>query len=370
MKKSTHPISPIALAFVFTLVLCSLCGAQAITDSIPPIQPPQFTVGVQTIAKGMVAPNFAINAPEQPKFLYVVDQTGQLWRVNLTSTNKKADLFLDTSSLLVPLGIASLGGYDERGFLGLAFHPDYATNGLFYTYTSEPVGATADFTYPQVGANCPTPPDSLAPDHQNVVREWHVSNPSSSSSRPDAASRVVLRFDWGNFNHDGGMLTFGPDRMLYIGLGDGGGEDDQTCQVGVDGKTTIGHTIPQGNAQDPSNAYGKIFRIDPLGRTSTNGQYGVPANNPFVGQSGVLSEIYTYGQRNTFRFNFDPRSGRLEGNDVGQNDIEEIDIFTAGGNYGWRQKEATFTFDPAELRSPGSIATGTRSLTAQVLRQN
>jgi glucose/arabinose dehydrogenase len=348
------------MACALILSLSGISGAQSVTDSIPPINPPLFTVNVQTIAKGMTAPNLAINAPGSPNFLYVVDQPGQMWRVDLTSRNKNPLLFLDMSSMIVPLGIASLGGYDERGFLGLAFHPDYATNGLFYTYTSEPVAGAADFTFPPVGADCPTPPASLAPDHQNVVREWHVSNPTSSSSRPDPVSRVVIRFDWGNFNHDGGMLTFGLDKMLYIALGDGGGEDDQTCQVGVDGKTTIGHSA-RGNAQDTSNAYGKIFRVDPLGHNGTasaNGQYSVPTSNPLVGHAGSLPEIFAYGLRNTFRFSVDPRTGRLEGNDTGQNDIEEVDVLQAGGNFGWRQKEGTFLFNPEQFVITGFDSDG------------
>jgi Glucose / Sorbosone dehydrogenase len=349
MHKFLSASTRLVLICVFPLILSTISPADSVTDSIPPILPPQFTVDVKTVAKDMTAPNYAINAPGLRKFLFVVDQPGQLWRINLKSSSQTPTLFLDLSNLVIPLGIAKLGGYDERGFLGLAFHRDYAKNGLFYTFTSEPVSGPPDFTYPKVGADCPTKPDSLDPDHQNVVREWHVNDPMSASSRPDGASRVVLRFDWPNFNHDGGMLAFGPDKMLYISLGDGGGEDDQTCQIGVDGKPTIGHTQPQGNSQDPGNAYGKIFRIDPLGRTSGNGQYGVPSDNPFIGRPGFLPEIYTYGQRNTFRFNFDPRTGRIEGNDVGQNAIEEIDVIRAGGNYGWRVKEGTFLFDPAQF---------------------
>jgi hypothetical protein len=136
------------------------------------------------------------------------------------------------------------------------------------------------------------------------------------------------------FNHNGGALVFGQDHMLYVSLGDGGGADDQG----------VGH-VAQGNAQSlaPGNVLGKILRIDPLGRNSANGKYGIPPDNPFVGKGGA-DEIFAYGFRNPFRMSFDP-FGRLVVGDVGQNDIEEVDIVTSGGNYGWRVKEGTFLFD-------------------------
>jgi len=135
--------------------------------------------------------------------------------------------------------------------------------------------------------------------------------------------------------------------MLYISLGDGGAADDQG----------VGHS-PQGNGQDTSNVLGKILRIDPRGSNSANGQYGIPVDNPFFpggsppygGQNGcadgVCDEIYAYGFRNPFRFSFDRATGDLYVGDVGQNDIEEVDIVFPGGNYGWRIKEGSFCFEP------------------------
>jgi hypothetical protein len=144
-----------------------------------------------------------------------------------------------------------------------------------------------------------------------------------------------LRIDEPQFNHDAGALVFGPDGMLYIALGDGGAADDQG----------VGH-VPGGNGQEPGNILGTILRIDPNGSNSANGQYGIPADNPFVGMDGYLDEIFAYGFRNPFRFSFDMMSGEMYIGDVGQNDIEEIDIGVAGGNYGWRVKEGSFCFDP------------------------
>ena len=265
--------------------------------------------------------------------LFVVDQNGPLWAVNTTTGAKT--LFADFRSLLVPLGIGGPGTYDERGFLGLAFHPDYAVNGRLYTYTSEPARPNPDFT---------TLPGDVAPDHENVVREWRVPNPTDPTSVVDmSSSRILLRSYHPQFNHNAGALNFGPDNLLYIAIGDGGSADDQGP----------GHA-PTGNGQRTDRVLGKILRINPLGRNARNRQYGIPADNPFVDRAGFLPEIYAYGFRNPFRFSFDAATGALIVGDVGQNDIEEVDIVEKGGNYGWRVKEGTFLFEPNGDR-PGFV---------------
>jgi glucose/arabinose dehydrogenase len=157
------------------------------------------------------------------------------------------------------------------------------------------------------------------------------------------SARELMRIDKPQFNHNGGALVFGPDKLLYISLGDGGNANDEGP----------GH-VPEGNAQSLSegNVLGKILRIDPLGSNSANGQYGLPADNPFVGKPGA-DEIYAYGFRNPFRMSFDNKTGRLWVGDVGQNNVEEVDVVRKGGNYGWRIKEGTFLFDTgAELPPP------------------
>jgi glucose/arabinose dehydrogenase len=143
-----------------------------------------------------------------------------------------------------------------------------------------------------------------------------------------------MRIDKPQANHNGGALAFGPDRLLYISLGDGGAGDDQGP----------GHA-PEGNAQSlaPGNVLGKILRIDPLGSNAANGAYGIPADNPFVGKAGA-DEIFAYGLRNPFRMSFDS-AGTLWAGDVGQGAIEEVNHIVAGGNYGWRIKEGSFLFD-------------------------
>jgi glucose/arabinose dehydrogenase len=190
-----------------------------------------------------------------------------------------------------------------------------------------------------------------------VISEWRVKRPGAQTLTFDPTSRrELLRIDEPQFNHNGGSLAFGPDENLYISVGDGGEADD----------LARGHAAG-GNGQSlaPGNVLGKVLRIDPRGHNSRNGRYGIPAGNP---RTGGEREIFAYGFRNPFRMSFDSRSGALYVGDVGQNDVEEVDVVTAGRNYGWPVKEGTFLFanrdtcDPAHGKgcayqdSPGSPA--------------
>ena len=291
-------------------------------------------IKLTTIASGLVAPNWGTAPPGDTNRLFVVDQPGNLIAVDLTTAAQT--VFLNVASLMVPLGIGGPGSYDERGFLGVAFHPLYQTNGLLYTYTSEPIGPPADFS---------TQPMGVPANHQSVIREWHVRNPGNPNSVVDPGStRVLLRIDQPQFNHNAGAINFGPDGMLYIALGDGGGADDKDGQSFIGGPI-VGHGCG-GNAQNTLVVLGKLLRINPTGNNSTNGQYGIPADNPFVGMAGFLPEIWAYGFRNPFRFSFDSLYGSLWMGDVGQNNIEEVDIVAPAYNYGWRAKEGSFFFQP------------------------
>ncbi|HZE13957.1 MAG TPA: PQQ-dependent sugar dehydrogenase, partial [Chthoniobacterales bacterium] len=244
--------------------------------------------------------------------------------------------FLDVSSRLVALMV----GYDERGLLGLAFHPGFADSSSpgfrkLYTYTSEPVTGAADFTVPNPNAfNC-----------QSVIAEWQVSAGDPDVVDP-ATRREVMRIDHPEFNHNAGQMVFRPsDHYLYISLGDGGNAND----VGD------GHDPSTGNGQKLTTVLGKVLRIDPLVPSaqpastdpiSANGKYRVPVSNPFVG-TGNVAEIFAYGFRNPFRFSFDAVTDKLIVADVGQDHIEEIDVVEPGKNYGWNKKEGTFLFNPA-----------------------
>lgn len=309
-------------ATVGTALYASAAFALPLTDAI--VQG-DIRIQLEPVATGLTAPNWGTTAPGQDGHLMVSDQNGILWKINLATGDKA--VFLDASDRLVPLGAFGPGTFDERGLLGIAFHPNYATNGLLYTYTSEPVNGDADFSTMPVG----TPAN-----HQSVITEWQVPNPTNPASVVDpTTAREVLRVDQPQFNHNGGALNFGPDGNLYISIGDGGGRDDE----GVGHGTT-------GNGQDASNVLGAILRINPLGSDSANGQYGIPGDNPFVSNPAAVDEIFAYGFRNPFRFSFDTGTGDLYVGDVGQDDIEEVDIVISGGNYGWNLKEGSFCFDP------------------------
>ena len=316
----------VTLLFGLTIVATAVASShEPIENPIPePITEGSVQVRLETVASGITAPLWGTAVSDRCHGgLFVVDQVGILWHVSMPSGQKT--VFLDVSDRLVPLGAFGPGSFDERGFLGVAFHPDYAVNGLLYTYTSEPVAGDADFS---------TIPAGETANHQAVVTEWQVSQPCRSIADADSA-REIIRIDEPQFNHDGGALNFGPDGLLYVALGDGGGRDDEG----------IGHS-PAGNGQDASNILGTIVRIDPNGHNSANSQYGIPADNPFVGQADHVEEIYAYGLRNPYRFSFDSQTGEMYIADVGQGDLEEVNIGWPGANYGWNTKEGSFCFDP------------------------
>jgi glucose/arabinose dehydrogenase len=317
-----------------------------LTTTFAPIRPGGLPIGLALVANELTAPLKGAVAPGLPNHLFVVDQVGKVWAVDLTTGVKTEFLNVGPTGLnrLVTLGVLGPNTFDERGLLGIAFHPNYATNGLLYTYTSEPNAGPP--TFPT------TLPPGSAPDHQNVVAEWQVVNPSNPALGVSSASRrELLRVDWPQFNHDGGDLAFGPDGFLYISMGDGGGADDADGQefVVADGALPantapmVGHQ-GDGNAQKLNTPLGKILRINVNGNNSANGQYGIPADNPFVTTPGAVREIYAFGFRNPFRMSFDTATGELYVGDVGQNDIEEVDRVIKGGNYGWNAKEGTLFF--------------------------
>jgi len=244
---------------------------QRLDNPIPaPIQKGPIRLRLKQIADGLTAPNWAVPIPGATEHLYVSDQDYKLWRINLANSTK--EIFLAISPPL-PLGIAGDGSYDERGLLGFAFHPQYAENGLWYTYTSEIAGDSSDFS---------TMPAGATPNHRSVITEMRSISPSLND--PPAAidfGRVLLTVDQPQFNHNGGALNFGPDNLLYIAFGDGGASDDEG----------IGHGT-EGNGQNPGNPLGSLLRIDPTGNNSSNGKYGIPNDNPLVSSGTALPETY------------------------------------------------------------------------------
>jgi len=213
------------------------------------IGPSLIQIDLETIAAGLTAPIDLQPDPEVPDRFYVVDQAGKIHVIDQGIL--QIEPFLDVTDRLVqPLGI--LGSFDEddfdeRGLLGLAFHPEFTDTSSpgyhkVYTYTSEPVGGSADFTVN-------LPPDQI--NHQSVITEWQLDR--GGRQVDPSTARVLMRIDQPQFNHNGGALVFGPDGYLYIALGDGGGAND----------TSDGHG-KEGNGQNINTVHGSILRIDPI----------------------------------------------------------------------------------------------------------
>jgi glucose/arabinose dehydrogenase len=237
--------------------------------------------------------------------IFVVEQKGRIMCFPNQPDVKKASVFLDI--------VKKVDSGGEKGLLGLAFHPDYKNNGFFYVnYTrSSPL--------------------------ETVISRFKV-NPVNPEVADAATEEILLRYSQPFSNHNGGKIAFGNDGYLYISAGDGGSGGD-----------------PHNNGQDLKSLLGKILRID-VNNPSDKRRYGIPHDNPFhANDKGYREEIYAYGIRNAWRFNFDTETGWLWAGDVGQNAIEEIDIIEKGGNFGWRIMEAEDCFKPRDCRKDNLI---------------
>lgn len=270
-------------------------GGSGVFDAVEAF--PNLSLGDALIMSGVPGDTRLVVANQSGKVLAFAPSAG----VSTTRT------IVDLASKIVSGG--------ERGLLGLAMDPNFATNRFFYVdYTRTSDGATVIARYTWVGG---------------------ATDAASLSSE-----KVILVIPQPAANHNGGMIAFGPDGFLYIAMGDGGGGNDQFH-----------------NGQNRNSLLGKILRID-VHPVNDATPYNVPSDNPFVGMAGWAPEIWSLGLRNPFRFSFDRGSGRLWAGDVGQDRTEEIDIITKGGNYGWPKYEGT-QLSPDPTNASSALAPGT-----------
>ncbi|EZH74674.1 hypothetical protein ATO12_12975 [Aquimarina atlantica] len=285
------------LFIIILLFICDYTHSQITYKSIFPNIDFEFPVEIQCINSGTDR-------------MFIVEQKGQIkvFPKNENVTSSQVKTFLNITDRV------QFSNGQELGLLGLAFHPNYNSNGYFYVYY------TKDSPVSGISTRMVLSRFSVRADNPNLA------DPNSEL--------VLFQFDKNqdNSNHNGGKIGFGPDSYLYISFGDGGGAND-----------------PKLNAQNKNTVFGSICRIDvdldgnnPVESNPIlpNGNYEIPSNNPFVGTDG-LDEIYAYGIRNTWKFSFDKPTGRMWGADVGQNAFEEINIIKNGKNYGWSRFEGT-----------------------------
>ena len=241
-----------------------------------------------------------------PDRLYLVLQPGRIMVFDDVPNPSATETFLDIRDRVSDRG-------NEEGLLGLAFDPDYRSNGYFFVYYS------------------------AASPRRSVIARYQ-SSPGTDSVDP-STGKIIMEIGQPFSNHNGGQITFGPDGYLYVSVGDGGSGGD-----------------PRGHGQNLGTLLGTILRID-VSALDETGSHAVPPDNPFVGVEGARPEIWAYGLRNPWRFSFDRETGALWTGDVGQNKLEEIDIIKPGANYGWNVMEGTSCFrnagcDSDELEPP------------------
>ncbi len=230
--------------------------------------------------------------------VFVGSQFGQIYWIEQADTQvEETNLFVDLSDR-----VEYKDRENEEGLLGLAFHPNFKTNGQFFVYYT-----------------------TKSRPHVSFISRF-TSKSEGHATADGATEELLLEIPQPFWNHNGGTIAFGPDGYLYIALGDGGKAND-----------------PLQTGQDPNNLLGSILRIDVDGK-SDGKKYAIPKDNPFAGTSGTQPEIYAKGVRNIWRMAFDPKNGQLWAADVGQNDWEEVNIIEKGGNYGWSLREAAHSF--------------------------
>src|SRR5687767_7164302 len=274
----------------------SLTACSSSTEP-PPVIEPEMSLRLEQVASGLNNPVYATSPPADSR-LFIVEQPG---RIRIIENGQLLTTpFLDITSRVLSGG--------ERGLLSVAFHPQYRTNGFFYVYFT---GSTGE----------------IRVERFTVSGNANVANPASA--------QVVLIVPHPRSNHNGGLAMFGPDGMLYLGLGDGGGGGD-----------------PDRNGQNINTLLGSILRLN----VDAGNPYSIPAGNPFAGRTDARPEIWAYGLRNPWRFAFDRQDGNLYVADVGQGSLEEVNVVssTRGAvNYGWNIMEGSSCFNASTCNRQG-----------------
>ncbi|HSH76454.1 MAG TPA: PQQ-dependent sugar dehydrogenase [Longimicrobiales bacterium] len=273
--------------------------------------------------------------------MFVNDMLGPIYSISYDG--RTVTRYIDTNDARWGYRIRADGR--ERGMQSFAFHPQFGRSGTpgygkFYTWVDiEDTGPQPDFRPGPDGQD----------SHDTVLLEWTARN-ASAATYDGGPPRELMRLEQPFGNHNAGQLGFNPTAepgdpdfgMLYMGVADGGSGGD-----------------PMNMSLDLRSAFGKIFRIDPLGTNSANGKYGIPSDNPFVprSSSGTLGEIYAYGTRNPQRFGWDPQNGNLFMADIGQNTVEKLTLVPRGANLGWNEWEGSYRYvgrEGVDSRNPRS----------------
>jgi uncharacterized repeat protein (TIGR03806 family) len=250
-----------------------------------------------------------LQAPGAAGRWYLVEQAGRVFRFDNTPAAATRALVADLSARVLSGG--------ELGLLGMAFHPDFAANGqVFLSYTGRARAGMSEAA---------------------VSRVSRFRSPDGGATIDPASEQVLLEVSQPYANHNGGHIAFGPDGLLYIGMGDGGAAGD-----------------PMRNGQNLNSLLGKFLRVD-VNRTAAGRPYAIPADNPFASGVGGAREIYAWGLRNPWRWSFDRATGALWAGDVGQGALEEVDRVERGGNYGWAVMEGTRCYNASTCNRAGLI---------------
>ena len=327
--------------FLVILVFTKIAPAQIVEPIPEPIRKSELSVGLSEVVQipnsgtdleKAARLNLLTHAGDGSGRLFVNDMRGKLYVI----VDGAATVYMNLKQLIcADFTYESI----QQGFAYFTFHPEFARNGIFYTVTSEiKDSGTPDF--PVTKTIFDSNKNIIESSHHDVIREWKATEPSSNTFA--GTSREILRIEEPYPDHNIGQLGFNPNAkpgdddygLLYIAVADGGSDG-----------FPVSDTDPLDNGQDLGTPLGKILRINPLGSNSTNGQYGIPSDNPFVADNDpqTLDEIWAYGLRNPHRFSWDTGGeGKMPIADTGQAFIEEVNLGIKGANYGWGEREGTW----------------------------